>query len=431
MTKRAIRLALAVALMLPVSGIAHAARAADPADCTAVETADAMGIGWNLGNSLDAYHRGGKAEETAWGNPVITKELLDAVKAEGFTTVRIPVTYIGHVGDAPDYTIDDAYLDRVQEVVDYAYDDGLYVVINIHHDGGDDPAGGTWINCAATGAEQAAIQAKFRRMWEQIAARFADYDQHLIFEGMNEIHEHGNWNTPDDYGVMKNVNAYNQLFVDAVRAAGGRNADRILIASGYNTNINITTDPASGWQLPADPVKDHLMVSLHYYDPYDFTINSDTKTGVWAWGEQAVKRGDKALANHTEVNTDASMRKLHDTFVTKGIPVFIGEYGAIDKTKENKRNQGYREHWYRYVTKDIKAAGGIPVVWDNGAPNEDTFTFVNRKTNSVGDKRLLKAVKDGYNDAEKELRQEVKLTQTKPLPPGEVARVARRSGCRR
>ena len=402
MTKCALGLALALSLTLSMGAAGVASAAERLVNQTAVKTADAMGIGWNLGNSLDAYHPGGKSEETAWGNPVITKGLLDAAKAAGFTPVRIPVTYIGHVGTAPDYTIDSAYLDRVQQVVDYALDDDMYVVINIHHDGGDDEAGGTWLDCTKTGAEQAAIQAKFRRMWEQIADRFQDYDQHLVFEGMNEIHEHGNWNAPKDLSVMNNVNAYNQIFVDTVRAAGGENPDRVLICSGYNTNINITTDPANGWKLPKDTAQNRMMVSLHYYDPYDFTINSDPEKGVWAWGKAAVKAGDKALAWHTEDSTDASMKKLHDTFATKGIPFFIGEYGAIDKTKQNKKNQAYREHWYRYVTKDIKTAGGVPVVWDNGAPHEDTFTFVNRKTNTVGDKQLLQAVKDGYADAEKE-----------------------------
>ena len=318
------------------------------------------------------------------------------------------MTYIGQVGPAPDYTVDTAWLDRVQQVVDWALADDMYAVINIHHDGGDDPQGGTWIDCTATGEQQAAIQAKFRRIWEQVADRFRDYDQHLVFEGMNEIHEHGNWNTPKDFGVMKNVNAYNQIFVDTVRASGGENPDRILIASGYNTNISITTDKAQGWQLPKDPADHRLMVSLHYYDPYDFTINSDPKSGVWAWGAKALAAGDKADDWFTEKTIDASMEKLYDKFAKKGVPFFIGEYGAIDKTKINKKNQAYRESWYRYVTKDVKANGGVPVVWDNGAPNEDTFTFVDRKKNAVGDKRLLKAVKDGYQEGIKEQKNKEK-----------------------
>jgi len=363
---------------------------------TAVQTAEAMGLGWNLGNSLDAYGNG-KAEETVWGNPAITPELLHAARQAGFKTVRIPVTYIGRVGASPDYKIDSDWLDRVQQVVDWARQEDFYVVINIHHDGGNDWAGGGWLNCEAK--DQKAVQAKFRAIWQQLAARFRDYDQHLVFEAMNEIHETGNWSEPKKAASMQNVNRYNQIFVDTVRAAGGENADRVLIASGYNTNIRYTTQPAYGWQLPKDQAKARLMVSLHYYDPYDFTINSDEKTGVWGWGREALKRGDKVLSWHAEESVDQAMQTLHDKFVTQGVPFFLGEYGAIDKSKLHPRNAEYRAHWYRYVTKAIKQAGGVPVVWDNGAPHEDTFTFINRKTNTVGDQKLLQAVKDGYADA--------------------------------
>ena len=362
-------------------------------DMTTQELIEDMGLGINLGNTFEAtgnwINNGSVSDyETCWGSPVITEEMIKGYKDAGFGAVRVPANWSNLMSE--DYTIDPEFDKRIHEVVDWILDNDMYVILNVHHE--------DWVNVPVfDDATYAEAESKLTSIWTQVAETFKDYDQHLIFEGMNEIHEHGNWNTPKDFGVMKNVNAYNQLFVDAVRATGGRNADRILIASGYNTNINITTDPASGWQLPQDPVKDHMMVSLHYYDPYDVTINSDTQTGVWAWGEKAVKRGDKALDWHTEANTDASMKKLHDTFAAKGIPFFIGEYGAIDKTKENKRNQGYREHWYRYVTKDIKAAGGIPVVWDNGAPNDMlTRLFTQARENIAQEAAQYKAEEPLY-----------------------------------
>ena len=227
----------------------------------AVDLVPAMGVGWNLGNSLDAYHpRKEWAEETVWHNPRITPELIQAVHEAGFNTIRIPITYIGRVENGPAYTIDADYLARIKEVVDYAYNEGMYVIINIHHDGGGDWEHGAWLNCEA--ADQTAVKKKFQAMWYQIADKFKDYDQHLLFEGMNEIHEHQNWNAPKKAQSMKNLNAYNQLFLDTVRKTGGKNNDRVLVVAGYNTNINFTTDAKYGFVLPKDSVDNRLMIMI-------------------------------------------------------------------------------------------------------------------------------------------------------------------------
>ena len=387
-----------LAVFFALTLLAATGAAVEAASLNAAEVAADMGEGWNLGNGLDAYTNG-QANETAWSNPVITKDLIKAVKAAGFKTIRIPVTYIGHIGNAPDYTIDPAWLGRVKEVVDYAYSQDLYVVINIHHDGGGDWKGGAWLNCEA--ADQTPVQAKYRRIWAQLAGTFKDYDQHLLFESMNEIHEDGNWGEPKSSQPMKNVNAYNQIFVDTVRQGSTANKERILVVPGYNTNIGYTVNPAYGFQLPKDSADKKLMVSVHYYDPYDFTLNAGN-ANVWAWGHDAIAAGVSSVNWHQEDAVDQAMKSLQDSFASKGIPFFVGEYGAIDKTYESADSRKYREHWYQYVTKAIRKAGGVPVVWDNGCAPKDTFTFIDRRSNTPADQGLIGAVMSGYKQGSAE-----------------------------
>ena len=384
--------------LLTAGGLMPEAEAAKAEGLTATEAAADMGEGWNLGNSLDSYANG-QSNETAWANPVITKDLIKAVKDAGFKTIRIPVTYIGHVGNAPDYTIDPAWIGRVKEVVDYAYRQDLYVVINIHHDGGGDWKGGAWLNCEA--ADQRPVQAKYHKIWEQLAREFKDYDQHLIFESMNEIHEEGNWGDPKSQQPMKNINAYNQIFVDTVRQGSTANKERILIVPGYNTNVGYTVNPSFGFQLPKDSADKKMMVSVHYYDPYNFTLDSGN-SNVWAWGREAIARGVSAVNWHQEETVDKAMASLQECFASKGVPFFVGEYGAIDKAYEAADNRKYREHWYQYVTKEIRKAGGVPVVWDNGCADKEAFTFIDRRSNTTADQGLLDAVMNGYGQGSTE-----------------------------
>lgn len=346
-------------------------------DMTAVEIAEKMNLGWNLGNSLDAYNHG-VAGENAWGNPTITKELIDAVKAAGFETIRIPVSYLGKVGDGPDHTIDSAWLDRVQEVVDYAMDAGMYTIINIHHDGNNDTANGAWIDCTAE--DQTEIQAKLGKMWEQIAARFKDYDERLIFESMNEIHD-GTYQAPRGESgrtYYANINALNQVFVDTVRASGGRNAERWLLVPGYNTNIDYTVE---GFVLPEDTAENRLMLSVHFYDPYQYALEENFNTSVW--GKDA--QGNCGWGNEDFV--DAQFEKLETTYVEKGIPVIIGEYGAI-----NKNNDAYRNYYMEYVTKAACDRNLVPVYWDNGYNGDFGFALFDRNTGDVLHEDMLDAM---------------------------------------
>lgn len=344
---------------------------------------NAMGAGWNLGNSMDAYIASG-ASETAWGNPQVTKELINAVKAAGFKTIRIPVSYMGKVDENNDYTIDQSWLNRLNEIVDYAIDNGMYVIINIHHDGNNDWNNGAWIDCSAS--DQTKIREKFRRMWEQIAERFKNYSDHLVFESMNEIMQEGNYttNVPSDF--YNNINTLNQIFVDAVRASGGGNSSRWLLIPGYNTNIDATV--LSSFKLPTDSANGRLMVSVHYYDPYDFTLNPNSQ--IFKWGNDA-SSGKKTNWGHEDY-VEKQMQKLYNTFTSKGIPVIIGEYGAFDKTWSDPASAEYRRYYYEYVAKSAVNYGCVPVYWDNGYDGKNGFALFDRKTADVLYPELVAAI---------------------------------------
>ncbi len=335
---------------------------------TAMEMAGNMELGWNLGNTFDAYSNG-IAGENAWGNPSATQELMHAVRAAGFDTVRIPVSYLGKVGEAPDYTVESAWLSRLQEVVDYALEADLYVIINIHHDGNNDKGNGAWID--VTNPDQSAIQAKFQKIWAQIAAQFADYDQRLVFESMNEIHD-GSYQAPSGESgktMNANINALNQIFVDTVRESGGKNADRCLLVPGYNTNIDYTI---AGFVLPEDSAADRLMVSVHFYDPYQYALEEKMKCNTWGNGAP----GNCGWGNEDFV--DAQFDKLVTTYLANGIPVIVGEYGAI-----NKHNDPYRNYYMEYVTKSACDRGLVPVYWDNGYNGDYGFALIDRNSGAV------------------------------------------------
>ncbi len=347
---------------------------------TAMQMAENMQLGWNLGNSFDAYNKG-VAGETAWGNPKTTQELITSVKEAGFDTIRIPVSYLGKVGDAPDYTIKEAWLERVREVVDYAIEADLYVIINIHHDGNNDTANGAWID--VTNPDQSEIQAKFTKMWEQISAAFADYDQRLIFESMNEIHD-GTYTAPSGESgqtFYQNINDLNQIFVDTVRASGGNNATRCLLVPGYNTNIDYTI---AGFALPEDSAEDRLMVSVHFYDPYQYALEENMNCSVWGNDVQ----GGCGWGNEDFV--DAQFDKLVTAYVENDIPVIIGEYGAI-----NKNNDPYRNYYMEYVTKSASDRGLVPVYWDNGYDGDYGFALFDRNTGAVLHEDMLEAMNRG------------------------------------
>ena len=312
-------------------------------ELSAVELTQKMGAGWNLGNSLDAV--GG---ETAWGNPVVTQKFIDSVKAAGFKTIRIPVAW-SQFSDAENFVIKPAWMARVDEVVNYALKADMYVLLNIHWDGG-------WMQ--PVNAKQAYVNHRLAVMWTQIATHFQDYDQRLLFAGTNEVMVDGDYNapTPEYYTVQ---NSFNQTFVDTVRATGGKNAQRFLVVQGFNTNIDHTVNFA---KLPADTVKNRLLMEVHYYDPYNFTLNA--KSNLTEWGKKA-NDASKTEAWANEAFVDKQFDKMKTHFVDKGVGVILGEFGAIQRP-DVKGSEVARTYWNEYVAASAVKHQMVPVYWDNG-----------------------------------------------------------------
>ncbi|MGN0585830.1 MAG: glycoside hydrolase family 5 protein [Oscillospiraceae bacterium] len=351
----------------------------------------AMGMGWNLGNQLEASS-GGIPAETAWGNPVITEELIKAVKEQGFSTVRIPVSYLRKIGDAPDYTIDEAWLDRVQEVVDYVVSNDMFAIINIHGDGYY-TVDKSWLLCVDENQDE--IKAKYEKVWEQIADRFKDYDEHLIFESMNEEFDN-TYGKPNATGY-ENINAYNQIFVDTVRKTGSNNTKRWLLMPGWNTNIEYTAGNY-GFVIPEDSLCEadgkRIMISVHYYDPYNFTLDENMSSATTQWGKYAVENFDNW---GQEDYVDSTFKKLNDAFVSQGYPVVIGEMGVENKSHISDSFGEFRRYWTEYVVKAAKDSGCVPVYWDNGWNGDKGFGIIDRSSCEVTQPDLIEAMMRAIN----------------------------------
>ncbi len=348
----------------------------DFGDRTSAELIDALTLGWNLGNSLDAPEG-----ETAWGNPEVSPALVQAVAESGFDLVRIPVTWSLHMGPGPDYPVEPAFLSRVEEVVRYVTDRGLTAIINLHHDGADDLEGVEWITLndpsgATTEANNAAVRERFVAVWAQVAAHFGGFGEQLLFESMNEIHDGYDRPDPAYYGI---INDLNQAFVDTVRASGGNNAFRHLVVPGYNTNIEYTLE---GFELPQDPTLDRLVVSVHYYDPWDFAGAGNTHT----WGTDSPGRDTWGQEDHVLTQFD----QLKARFVDNGVPVVIGEYGAVNQSGYEE----YRRYYMEYVTKAAVDRGILPIYWDNGSKESggEAFGLFDRSSNTVLHPTILEAM---------------------------------------
>mgnify|MGYP000749630957 FL=1 len=367
-----------------VTEAAAAENAWDELDQTAITAS--MGMGWNLGNQLEASSNK-VPNETTWGNPTITEDLIKAVKAQGFNTIRIPVSYLSKIGEAPDYTIDSAWLDRVQEVVDYVVGNDMYAVMNIHGDGYY-TVDGSWLLCVDDNQDE--IKAKYEAVWKQIADRFKDYDEHLIFESMNEESDN-TYGKPNKDGYA-NINEYNRIFVDTVRGTGSNNTKRWLLLPGWNTNVEYTAGNY-GFVIPEDKLCEsdgkRIMISVHYYDPYNFTLDENSSSAKTQWGKYATENFDNW---GQEDHVDSQMQMLHDTFVAEGYPVIIGEMGVQDKTHLSESFNEYRRYWLEYVVKSAKANGCIPVYWDNGWNGKNGFGLFDRTSCTVTQQSLIDAM---------------------------------------
>ncbi|MBE5951363.1 MAG: hypothetical protein E7260_07165 [Lachnospiraceae bacterium] len=325
-------------------------------DLTAGEIVEEMGTGWNLGNTMDG-HTGFTPMETLWQPYETTKELMTAVHDAGFNTVRIPVTWGNMIDDDNGYVINEQWLTRVQEIVDYCVSQDMYAIINIHHDGAEQTG---WLRIASE--DMAPVKEKFAAVWKQIAERFKEYDEHLVFESMNEV-------TGDDNsaaGITKDMQVImelNQLFVNTVRATGGNNAKRWLSVPARYTNITNTCKKEFGFKMPTDAAG-RLFLAVH---EYDWTFGLLENMGSTTWSLQS----SQALEIHFE--------ELKD-FLSAGYPVILGEYGAVDKN--NTAERAYHLEVVNYICEKL---GIVPCLWDAGAfdhINKEVdycFTVINRE----------------------------------------------------
>jgi endoglucanase len=374
-------------------GMSNGAGGSSGGSLTATEWTSSIKLGWNLGNTLDAPEG-----ETAWGNPIVTPALMTAVKQAGFSAVRIPVTWSLHTGAGPSFTIDPTFMARVAEVVGYAKDAGLRSIINIHHDGADEFDGVEWLTLNdeqgnVTTQNNAAVEARFLAVWTQIATHFRDYDSTLAFESMNEIHDGYDAPDPAYYDI---INQLNQKFVDLVRGTGGNNTERCLVVPGYNTNIDYTL---AGFELPSDSTPDRLILSVHYYDPWSYAGEASTQT----WGAASPNTDTWGQEDFVVGQYD----KLVSKFVNQGVPMIVGEYGAVHQTGY----EDYRRYYMEYVTKVIVDRKIVPFYWDNGSTGSgmDGFGLIGRSDGSSLHPEILaamvRAATDTYELADVELPQ--------------------------
>ncbi|MGM9489573.1 cellulase family glycosylhydrolase [Ideonella sp. YS5] len=337
---------------------------------SSLEASKTMSPGWNLGNTLEAVEirpdhlwKWGSTtfKETDWGNPIPTQELMNAVKAAGFKFVRIPASWSQYANR--DNIISPLWMNHVKEVVGYARNAGLDVMINIHWDGG-------WMY-NPTYAAQPASNAKLRLFWTQIATAFKDYDDHLLFAAQNETAMPDTWGTPSAEWLDVQ-NTFNQVFVDAVRDTGGNNAQRYLIAPAYATNIDIADQY---FVMPRDSAVNKLFVEVHFYDPYKMAL--DDKSPTYTWGSGSTDPDGKWA---TEAWMDGQFQKMNTNFIVKkGTPVILGEYGAISKTDLDPAGT-WRRYWAQYVTRSAFQRSLVPVWWDEGGVGNHTGGLINRGT---------------------------------------------------
>ena len=320
-------------------------------DISTMELVKEMGYGINLGNTFEAcgsWINGDSADNyiKAWGSPVITKEIIETYANAGFGVLRIPVAWSNMMEEDGTYTISPEYMSRVKEVVDWTLDTGMYAIVNIHWDSG-------WLSSLPEDVE--GTISRFNTMWTQIAECFKDYPDKLMFECQNEeLGWESIWNPWSGTEDQKKesfalANRVNQEFVDTVRRGSGNNPQRHLLISGYNTDIERTCDPL--FEMPKDPAG-RMAISVHYYTPSTLCILDKDAS----WGKARTEWGHEE--DIKELNNN--MNKLKETFIDKGIPVIVGEYGCFGNNKERE----VKENWMLTVSKAMYEIGACPVLWD-------------------------------------------------------------------
>lgn len=337
-------------------------------------------MGWNLGNSLEA-----EGTETSWGNPATTADMIKAIKGEGFNAIRIPVRWGQHC-DVSTMTIDEKWLSRVKEIVDWCLAEDMYVIINTHHD--------LWLEHYPINAKKAELNEKLGKLWTNIATAFADYDGRLAFAGLNEVNAEGNWGltpTQENYDV---TNSFNQTFVDAVRATGGNNVQRNLIVQSYRCN---PTMGLTNLVVPTDPTPNRLSVEFHYYDPYSYCSGAAGSYNYWGI----------AFSDKGTVTPDGNEKSLANFFLTirekwweQGLGVVIGEYGcSCHYTTADKATQEANMQYYmKCLVSEARKNGFAAFVWDNNAygNGSEKFGIFDRKNGmKVRTPFFLDGIKEG------------------------------------
>lgn len=345
---------------------------------TAMEIADNIKVGWNIGNTLEAI--GG---ETAWGNPMITDSLIKLAKRSGFQAVRLPCSWNQYANQST-AKISESWLNRVKQVVQFCVDNQMYVILNIHWDGG-------WLENNCTAAKKVENNAKQKAFWQQIATKMRGFDEHLMFASANEPNV-------SDAAQMAVLMTYHQTFIDAVRATGGKNAYRVLVVQGPSTDITATNKLMT--QMPTDRVANRMMAEIHYYTPWNFCGMSKDETWgkmSYYWGKDYHSTTD--AAHNSTWGEESTITEFYGLmkkkFVDKGIPVVMGEYGAIRRGNLTGEaltlHLASRAYFYKYCTKTAISNGLLPFIWDTGE-------LFNRKTNTVLDQQTLDGLIQGATE---------------------------------
>ena len=372
---------------------------------TATEIFNKMGFGINIGNTMEV-----PGNPTGWGNKFPTEAYIDSVKAAGFSTIRIPCAWDSHANNG---VINQSWMDSVQTVVDMCMRAGLVTVLNIHWDGG-------WLEGNLSDDKKDEVNAKQKSYWTQIATHFKNYNENLLFASANEPAT-----TDENYKHETEIlMTYHQTFVDAVRATGGNNESRTLIIQGPSTSVDRSCEVMPVDKLPKDKIENRLMVEVHYYDPYTYTLmNEPADWGAivqpqyyWGTGDNLATGDDvvyncgyNAWANAmgdpcTGDRMDDQFGKMKTTFVDKGVPVIIGEFGANDRVgvltgdKYAKHRKG-RLEYYDYLMNSAKKNKVVPIAWDTGHEGENNMTIIRRQSEpdgSIFDMEVLNIMRKAY-----------------------------------
>lgn len=385
---------------------------------TANQIGKEMYPGWNLGNTLEACdygnlftNNGGLGSETSWQDTKTTQAVIDAVKAAGFKSVRLPVSWLaGHVsgGSEADPTIDAEWLARVKQIVDYCINDGLYVVLNDHWDGG-------WIEVLGFSSDRSSYSAiseeqinaritTLQSLWTTLAKAFRNYDEHLIFAGMNEPFQEYSLFNSRHAALTPILERYNKAFVEAVRATGGNNANRILVVQGPSVNISSSCQYMPASHLPEAAGK--LMVEVHYYDPGQFcgTYDSTGSSAYYYWGS-ANHGSDHNPTYGEEAYMQNLFNSLQSTYTSQGYPVIIGEYAALQRTltaagTDQTKHDASVKYYYQTLNSYAVNRGIVPFAWDTNdvaglGKESGSSTIIDRANASVKGTNAMEGITAG------------------------------------